>query len=219
MNLLRLGIDEAGRGCVLGPMVFAACLVREDDEQQLRDLGARDSKRLSRKRRESLRSELEQRVLQWRTVEIGAQAIDNESLNELGKRAVVDLVVELQPDIVVVDAPVPPRGIPAYSHDLAERLAARGAAGVQIIAQNKADDIHPCCSAASIFAKTTRDERIDALSEQNGVDLGSGYPGDPRTRAFLEQTWQTRGSFPPWVRTKWETVQRIVAQSSQGRLF
>ncbi len=219
MTSLRLGIDEAGRGCVLGPMVFGACLVRADDEAHLRTMGARDSKRLSPKRRQALRSQLEDTVLAWRTVTVTAEAIDSKSLNELGKIAIVDLVVELRPDVVVVDAPVPPRGIPAYARDLQARLAARGAGEVQIVAENKADDNHPCCSAASIFAKTTRDLAIAQLSESSGTDLGSGYPGDPRTRAFLEQTWQKEQSFPPWVRTKWETVRRIVAASSQGRLF
>ncbi len=219
MTSLRLGIDEAGRGCVLGPMVFGACLVREEDEQHLRELGTRDSKRLSSKKRRALRLVLEETVLEWRTVSVTATAIDNRSINELGKEAIVDLVVALQPDVVVVDAPVPPRGIPAYAHDLHERLARRGAAAVRIVAENKADDNHPCCSAASIFAKTTRDLELQALAEQSGSDLGSGYPGDPRTVAFLQQTWQEQQRFPPWVRTKWETVRRIVAESSQGRLF
>jgi ribonuclease HII len=219
MTCLRLGIDEAGRGCVLGPMIFGACLVRKEDEEHLRAIGTRDSKRLSPKRRETLRSELEGLVMEWRTIAIGAEAIDSQSLNELGKEAIVQLVVELRPDVVVVDAPVPPRGIPAYSRDLHERLSARGAGHVRIVAENKADDNHPCCSAASIFAKTTRDLALAELSAQSGRNLGSGYPSDPRTRAFLEQTWEENQNFPPWVRTKWETVRRIVAKSSQGRLF
>ena len=114
---------------------------------------------------------------------------------------------------------MPPRGIPAYSRDLLERLRIRGAGQVRIVAENKADDNHPCCSAASIFAKTVRDQKLEDLCRQSGSELGSGYPGDPRTRAFLEQIWHEQHSFPPWVRTKWETVQRIVAQSSQGQLF
>jgi len=204
---------------VLGPMVFGACLVREDDEERLRTLGTRDSKRLTRKKRRELRVMLEQTVLDWRTISVSATEIDARSLNELGKDAIVELVVELQPEVVVVDAPVPPRGIPAYARDLHERLAVRGAGAVRIVAENKADDTHPCCSAASIFAKTTRDLELQLLAEQSGSELGSGYPGDPRTVAFLRRTWQEQQRFPPWVRTKWETVRRIVAESSQGRLF
>ena len=104
MTSLRLGIDEAGRGCVLGPMIFGACLVRAEDEAQLRAMGTRDSKRLTPKRRRALRSELEGVVVAWRTVSVTAQEIDRQSINELGKIAIVDLVVELRPDIVVIDA-------------------------------------------------------------------------------------------------------------------
>ena len=219
MTSLRLGIDEAGRGCVLGPMVFGACVIEEQDIGLLRSMGTKDSKRLSAKRRQSLRVELESTVVAWRTVAITAEVIDQRSINEIGKDTIVDLVCELKPDVVVIDAPVPPRGIPAYQNEIEHRLVERGMDSVQIIAENKADDTYPCCAAASIFAKTSRDERLGELAEEIGVDLGSGYPGDPRTIAFLKESWQRDQKFPAWVRTKWETVQRIVAESAQGRLF
>ncbi len=219
MTSLRLGIDEAGRGCVLGPMVFGACVIKEQDIERLRAIGTRDSKRLSAKRRQTLRAELEDIVVAWRTVDISARTIDQKSINDIGKDAIVDLVTELRPDVVVVDAPVPPRGIPAYRTQIERMLHERGAGSVRIIAENKADDTYPCCAAASIFAKTTRDERLAALAADSGFDLGSGYPGDPRTIAFLEQSWRREHGFPPWVRTKWETVRRIMAESAQGRLF
>ena len=212
MTSLRLGIDEAGRGCVLGPMVFGACVIEEQDVDLLRSMGTKDSKRLSAKRRRSLRVELEATVIAWRTVAITAEVIDQRSLNDIGKDTIIDLVCELRPDVVVVDAPVPPRGIPAYQGELERRLRERGMHSVQVIA-------YPCCAAASIFAKTTRDERLVELAEQIGIDLGSGYPGDPRTIAFLKDSWQRDQNFPAWVRTKWETVQRIMAESAQGRLF
>jgi len=200
-------------------MVFGACLIREEDVDRLRAMGTRDSKRLSAKKRQSLRAELQDSVVAWRTVEISARTIDQKSINNLGKEAIVDLVVELKPDVVIVDAPVPPRGIPTYRNQLEQMLEQRSADPVEIIAENKADDTYPCCAAASIFAKTTRDERLRCLAAESGYDLGSGYPGDPRTVAFLEQSWREEQGFPPWVRTKWETVRRIVAESAQGRLF
>lgn len=219
MTSLRLGIDEAGRGCVLGPMIFGACVIEETDVKRLRAMGTKDSKRLSAKRRRSLRVDLEATVVAWRTVAITAKVIDQRSLNDIGKDTIIDLVCELRPDVVVVDAPVPPRGIPGYKRDLERRLTERGMNSVQVIAENKADDTYPCCSAASIFAKTTRDARLAELAEQIGFDLGSGYPGDPRTIAFLKESWRRDQKFPVWVRTKWETVQRIMAESAQGRLF
>jgi ribonuclease HII len=160
----RLGIDEAGRGCVLGPLVFGALLVDEAREHELRTLGARDSKKLSRKRREALRDPLAAASLGWTTVEISPAAIDAGNLARLGEDAIVALVERFTPTVVVLDAPVPPRGIPAF----VARLRARGLTA-EIVAENRADDTHPCCSAASVFAKTVRDGRLAELEERAGV--------------------------------------------------
>ncbi|MEE2828650.1 MAG: ribonuclease HII [Myxococcota bacterium] len=217
----RLGIDEAGRGCVLGPMVFGAYLVAEADEPGLRELGVRDSKKVSRKRRDLLRPQLEERALAWRTLALQPPDLDKRSLNELGKEAVVSLCRELKPDVLVLDAPVPPAGIPAYAAAIRSLLAEAGhpVDSLEIIAENGADDRYPCCAAASILAKTSRDAFLAALAEEQGEGIGSGYPSDPVTVGFLTRLWERDESWPPFVRTKWETARRIVAKSRQGRLF
>ena len=203
---------------MLGPLVFGALLVDEAREPELRALGARDSKRLTRKRREALRQPLSAVSLGWKVVEIQPAEIDKRSLGLLGKEAIVELVAHFRPNVVVLDAPVPPRGIPAFRDDVARRLLERGL-HVEIVAENKADDTHPCCSAASIFAKTVRDDRLRALELRAGEPLGSGYPSDPVTRAWLERVYRDTGAFPDFVRTKWETVRRLVGEGGQGRLF
>ena len=215
----RLGIDEAGRGCVLGPMVFGAFLVLEEDEPTLRAMGARDSKKVSAKKRQALRPKLEEAAQAWRVVEIQPAVLDGESLGEITKRVIVDLAIELRPDVLVLDAPVPPAQIPGYRTDLLRRLAARGLRGIEIIAENGADDTYPCCSAASILAKTTRDASLAAIQDVAGTPLGSGYPSDPKTRAYLKKVWLEQGSWPAWVRTKWDTIRRVVAECEQPRLF
>ena len=218
----RLGIDEAGRGCVLGPLVFGACLVKADEERRLKQAGFRDSKKLSAKKRVALRDEavaMTDVVLEHRVVALPPKVLDGKSLNVLGKEVVVDLAVELRPDVLVLDAPVPPKQIPGYVEDIAERLARRGVEGIEIVAENGADDTHPCCSAASIFAKVHRDEELRRIEANEGVRLGSGYPGDPHTVAFLEQRWAENRAWPDCVRTKWETVRRIEARSAQQTMF
>lgn len=214
----RLGIDEAGRGCVLGPLVFGAFLVEESREPELRALGVKDSKRLSKAKRASLRGTLAEVGLAWSVLEIPPVTLDGESLGTLGKQAIVDLIARHQPTVVVLDAPVPPRGIPKFVEDLEARLAVRGLT-VEIIAENKADDTYPCCSAASVYAKTTRDARLKELQDEAGVPLGSGYPSDPVTQAWLRSVYSDTGAFPHFVRTKWETVRRLVGEGAQGRLF
>jgi ribonuclease HII len=214
----RLGIDEAGRGCVLGPMVFGALLVEADRELELKKLGAKDSKRLTKKKREALRGPLAEVSLGWKVVEIQPAEIDARSMGLLGKEAIVALIDHFRPDVVVLDAPVQPSGIPAFRSDLYARLEAIGVS-VEIVAENKADDNHPCCSAASVFAKTERDARLKELEVAAGVPLGSGYPSDPVTQAWLRKVYIETGAFPHFVRTKWETCRRLVGDAAQGRLF
>jgi len=214
-----LGIDEAGRGCVLGPLVYGAALIGEDDQAGLRTLGARDSKKIKARERARVRAAMETACVGWAVVRLEPAVLDGESLNELGSRVIVDLAVEHRPDVLVLDAPVPPAGIPRWVASLTERLAARGVDGIEIVAENGADDTYPVCSAASVFAKTDRDGVLAELESAAGAPLGSGYPSDPKTRAWLQSVYDETGDFPPFVRRKWETVRRIVAAGRQGRLF
>ncbi len=215
----RLGIDEAGRGCVLGPMVFGAVLVEQAVEPRLRKLGVRDSKKLTKAKRYELAEQLPEHITAWRTVAVPPPELDAESLGEIGKRVIVQLAEQYRPDVLVLDAPVPPRGIPNYRRDIAQRLEAVGVHGVEIVAENGADDTYMCCAAASIFAKTERDTTLRAIEARAGVPLGSGYPGDPATTDFLREQWTRERTWPDFVRTKWDTCRRIVAESAQGQLF
>ncbi len=215
----RLGIDEAGRGCVLGPMVFGACLVQDTVEPTLKELGVRDSKKLTKEQRETLRGSIPEHVIRWETVAIEPPALDAESLGLIGKRVIIDLAVRFRPDVLVLDAPVPPKQIPRYRDELYERLEAAGVMGIEIVAENGADDTYMCCAAASIFAKTTRDARLRGIEDEVGIALGSGYPGDPKTTDFLRGHWTRERSWPSFVRTKWDTCRRIVAETAQGQLF
>ena len=210
----RLGIDEAGRGCVLGPMVFGAFLSTEAGEESLRSAGVRDSKKLSKKRRAALRTVLPGMAEGHRIVSVSPAEIDGSSLNDLGKDVIVRLALELQPDVLILDAPVPPQGIPAYRQQILERLRAAGfdTSGLQVVAENGADDTYPCCSAASILAKTHRDALLAELEQAQGRPIGSGYPSDPKTISFLKDVWARDGVWPSFVRTKWETVRRIEAE-------
>ncbi len=202
---------------MLGPLVFGAFLVDAERETELFDLGARDSKKLTKKKRESLRDPLAE-LGDWDTLEVTPAQIDATSIGELGKRAIIELALKFRPDVLVLDAPVPPRGIPKFREELRLRLADAGLE-VEIVAENGADDTYPCCSAASVFAKTCRDDRLAELEAAAGERLGSGYPSDPVTQSWLRQVHSRTGGFPPFVRTKWETVRRIVAEGSQQRLF
>lgn len=200
-----LGIDEAGRGCVLGALVVGA-FVSEASPEALRAAGANDSKRLSAKRRDTARGRLAALGTEGVRL-IPATAIDSGNLNALEEDAIVSLVVEHRPDLVILDA----LGPVASLGRIVDRLAARWRpAGLdpRVTIAPKADATHPVCGAASIVAKTTRDALLAALDATHGP-LGSGYPSDPVTRAWLA-AWATSGRpWPDFVRTRWGTVRDL----------
>jgi ribonuclease HII len=201
-----LGIDEAGRGCVLGPLVVAG-FVHDGDEDVLRRAGAADSKTLSAARREAVRRQLEALGTgDARRVEVSA--IDEDNLNRLEEAVVVDLIRTHRPDRVVLDALGHPRTLDALVTRLHTALAPHGLRPT-IVVEPKADANHACCGAASIFAKTTRDRALDALRPTWG-ELGSGYPGDPKTKAWLVAHLATGRPWPDFVRTRWGTVRALV---------
>lgn len=203
-----LGIDEAGRGCVLGPLVVGAFLADLEREPDLWDAGAADSKALSADKRVEVRGRLV--ALGTHQVrEIQPEVIDGESLNVLEEQVIAELVREYRPDRVIVDALGAPKSLPKAI----ERLkAASGVTKAQWIVEPKADANHATVAAASIFAKTWRDARIEELMARWGA-LGSGYPSDPVTKTWLRGWAETGKPWPAFVRTKWRTIEVLAQQS------
>jgi ribonuclease HII len=201
-----LGLDEAGRGCVLGPLVVGGFIAAHDDEPALREAGADDSKRLSHKRRVRVREAL--RPLGKPLLrEITPAQIDARNINELEEEAFASIIVEAGPDHVIIDAPCNPRGIPAFEQRLTGRILRAGGRVPSFTIEPKADANFPVCGAASIFAKVHRDAAIEALGE-----VGSGYPSDPVTRDWLKGFLSRGEAFPDCVRTRWATIENLRQQ-------
>lgn len=193
-----LGLDEAGRGCVLGPLVVGAFCVEEAGIQALKDAGATDSKKLSAKKRESLIEPLGL-LGEHRLLDVSAREIDGGNINDLELTAFVDHIQHFRPDRVIIDAPVHPKGIPNF---VAKLLAALDYEP-ELVVEPKADLNYPPCGAASIFAKVHRDAQITPLG------AGSGYPSDPKTRAWIQGFFQRDEPLPDCVRTRWDTVRKL----------
>ncbi len=205
-----LGLDEAGRGSVLGPLVVGGFLYEGDGDEALRAAGADDSKALTPARRERARVALGA-LGAWDTRAIPADVIDGGNLNTLEEDAFVDLVRAFAPDRVLLDAPVAPAGIPR----LRARLVARTGVGDWVI-EPKADATYAVVGAASIFAKTTRDAAMEAIAADIGIALGSGYPSDPLTRGWLAARVAGGGALPAFVRTRWGTIEALRQQALFG---
>ncbi len=200
------GIDEAGRGPVIGPMVISAVVVDEANVPKLEGLGVKDSKKLTPKRREKLFDEIIRLLDDYVILELWPEEIDSRSgtLNEFEVENFVKALnsLKVKPDVVYIDAADVKEA--RFGEDIRKRLNFEA----EIIAEHKADDKFVPVSAASILAKVTRDRAIEKLKEQYG-EIGSGYPSDPRTRAFLESYYREHGEFPPIVRQSWKTLRKI----------
>ncbi len=211
-----LGIDEAGRGCVLGPMVVVGYQVEESRLAELVRLGARDSKALSPSRREGMERDLYDLAHRVEIREFPPSVLDGGNLNDLGFQATLEMISATSPHQVQLDAPVQGAFCVAYALRLATALGPL--APPQITAENQAEDRYPAVGAASILAKLRRDAHIANLRLLHG-DIGSGYPSDPRTRAFLADCLSQGTPLPSCVRTRWKTLQNIAGTHRQGELF
>lgn len=198
-----LGLDEAGRGSVLGPLVVGAFLA--EDSVDLRAAGADDSKALSHRQRVAVRSRLEG-LGEGATAVITPAQIDTGNLNTLEEDAFVVLALRFRPEVVYLDAPVNPRGIPAFTARLLGRLVACGLRPKMVV-EPKADATYAVVGAASIFAKVQRDALVGELGE-----VGSGYPSDPVTRRWIQGFLERGEALPDCVRKRWGTIDNLRQQ-------
>jgi ribonuclease HII len=208
-----LGIDEAGRGPVIGPLVIAGVLVNEHQLKELITLGVRDSKTLAREKRTELAREIDARTHRVSVVSIPACELEA-NLTRIELEGMAKLIRDLRPAAVYLDAPVGPQAIPRFIEALGDLL---GGEPRQIVAENKADARFPVVAAASIMAKVHRDREIEKLRSVYG-DLGWGYPSEPKVRSFLREWYARHGSFPPCVRARWATVRRIHEEQREPSL-
>lgn len=199
------GVDEAGRGPVLGPLVVAAVLI--ESEKPLKKLGVKDSKQLSPKKREELAPRIrelcarhELRVLH--PDELNAR-MPKENLNEIEVDAFAELLRGLQPKTAILDA------CDVNAERFGQRVAARLVAPCVIKAEHEADARHPSVAAASILAKVERDRLVAELAATHG-DIGSGYSHDEKTQAWLKAYVAQHNALPAIARREWETARRLV---------
>jgi ribonuclease HII len=212
-----VGIDEAGRGPVIGPMVICAFMIKEVDKEKLREIGARDSKTLSHKGRERLYSALSKVAFEIITKHVSAAEIDelrkNYTLNVIEQKIMIKAVEEfsMTPDEIYIDA------ADVKEKRFGEAFQAKFPKA-KIVSRHKADSYYPVVSAASIIAKVQRDREIGKISSKLNIDLGSGYPNDPKTIAFLKSTYKENKKFPPFVRESWDTVKKIKKESATKKI-
>jgi ribonuclease HII len=213
-----LGVDEAGRGPVIGSMFIGGFMVDEKYLDDVEDLGVKDSKKLSDKKRESLAKKLRKKGKPF-LKEITASEIDElrevMTLNEIEIQGFTDVIERSDADKIIVDLPEPDgdRFIRKMKKELPAKFENR-----DFIAEHEADDNFPIVSAASIIAKSARENHIDQLKKKYGYDFKSGYPHDSPTIEFLEKYVEEKGGLPKETRESWSTAQRIRKEADQSGL-
>jgi ribonuclease HII len=199
-----LGIDEAVRGSVLGPLVVSGVVLEQNRLKYLERLGLKDSKKISPQRRIALSRKIE-RIAECHTIHITAKDIDrlrsrDVNLNEIEKIAINRIIRESAPSTCFIDSiDIKPERLTIELETIHP--------DVKVVAEHKADDRYPIVSAASIIAKVERDRAIQEIKKKY-KDIGSGYPSDPKTIKFLKNI--PPGDLPDFIRRSWATVEKIV---------
>lgn len=203
-----LGIDEAGRGCAVGPLVVGGVVLDGDSAKRLKAEGVTDSKALSPSKRETLARMIREFARGVFLEEIAPSEIEQRNLNLLETWRAARIISQAKADRVYLDAIV---GTEKGIRRLCDHLKwCVGEGCPAIIAKNRADATYTVVGAASIIAKVRRDEVIEQLRQRFG-DFGSGYPSDEKTQRFLRECYERDKRFPDWVRHRWKTVTRMTA--------
>ena len=213
------GVDDAGRGPVIGPLVIAGVLIEESKLDQLKSLGVKDSKKLTPEIRGRLAEEIPKVVDDHYIVELDAPSLDivvnrapkYQRLNLLEAKKMAEVVQAMRPDIVYVDAS--DTDTERFRNNILDELNYRP----RVVSEHHADDTYPVVSAASILAKVRRDLRIHEIRKEYG-DFGSGYAHDPQTITFLGEYYRVNKDFPPIVRRSWKTLRNIIRDLTQTTL-
>lgn len=177
------GVDEAGRGPLVGSVVAAAVILDPNNPIE----GLNDSKKLSEKKREKLFVEIQEKALAWAIVEASHEEIDQINILQaslLAMRRAVE-ALHLQPEHVLVDGNKVPQGL---------TMSCDAVVG--------GDALHAEISAASILAKVTRDHQMVELDRQYphfGFAKHKGYPTKAHFEAIAEHGVidQHRRSYAP----------------------
>ena len=202
--MLVCGVDDAGRGSVLGPLVIAGIVIKQTKINQLKKQGIRDSKKLTPLARERLYKKIINIVDDYYVTRISPKIIDksvfNHSLNHLEARYMAKVISKLSPSIAFVDScDVNPH---RFGKEIS-KLTFRS----KIKSYHHADSKFVVVSAASILAKVSRDRALTKLKKK--YNIGSGYPSDPKTKAFVKKSIK-RNEPLTFIRKSWKPVQILM---------
>ncbi len=193
-------------------------VIEYEKQQNLKKMGAKDSKLLSKNQRETLYPKLKKIAADIKIKHLSPAEIDelrkSFSLNIIEQQIMLKLTKEVKQELeaVYIDAA-----------DVNEKrfglVFEKEFPKAKIVSKHKADEFFPVVSAASIIAKVERDREIESLNLKMSEDIGSGYPADPKTKSFLTKYYSQHKKFPPFVRESWETAKKLKKEFANSKLI
>jgi len=208
--MIVAGVDEAGRGSVIGPLVVSGISASTSVIKELARMGVKDSKQLSPAQRSKLYPQILKLCKNVSTEVLAPSDIDRyvepkiklRGLNYLEALSIAKILSSLDAKISYVDScDVNPKRFAKIISDIMEKKQ-------KLVVSHHADEIYTAVSAASIVAKVTRDRHVQKIGRKYG-EIGSGYPSDPQTIEFLQKWVKRELSVPPFARRSWKTWLRI----------
>ena len=218
--VLILGIDDAGRGPLIGPMVLAGVLIDKNSETALKNFNIKDSKQIIHSTRIKLAKTIKELVLSYHIVKTSPEEIDRAiysklNLNTLEAIKSAEIINQLnnkKPIKVIIDCPSV--NTKKWKETLLNYI--ENPENLDIHCEHKADENYLSVGAASILAKVEREEEVTKLKMEYG-NIGSGYPSDPDTKQFLKthgKKLENSGIF----RKSWATWKKQFPETRQGTL-
>lgn len=213
-----IGIDEAGKGPVLGSLFIGFSIIHLADglkdlneyQQKLKELGVTDSKKITPKKRNDLYNKLKE-MMDFKYAQLTPVLIDENKFNggdllQLEIDAIIKVVETEEPNLIIIDA------LTANPEKFKETIEKRLKFECKVIAENKADLNYEIVGAASICAKELREQELAQIHENIGINCGSGYPGDEKTRKFVKERGKDE-SIRFLFRKSWKTYQELCPNS------
>lgn len=209
--MIIAGVDEAGRGSILGPLVVAGIRINESKLKQLHLLGVKDSKKLAPRTREELYKKILKVVDDYYVYKVKPEKIDQfvskKRLNTLEANAMAAIINRLKPQVAYVDScDVRPERFRAA-------VMATLRCKTRIDSSHHADSNNIAVSAASIIAKVNRDREIARIKKRIG-NIGSGYPSDKKTMRFVKRWVRAHGKAPKFARNSWRPLKELLNRYS-----
>ncbi|MBD3312282.1 ribonuclease HII [archaeon] len=208
-----LGIDEAGRGALVGPLVIGGFMIDDLELGELKRVGVKDSKLLTPEKRAELYKWLKSNG-DYKTIKVSPGEIDMKNsvgvnLNMLEINKMTRIIQELKPDTVIIDSP-------SHNESRVKKLF-QARVNCEVVCECKADYKYPVVGAGSILAKHERDTEIKLLEKELGVIIGAGYPSDERTIKFAKQALN-KNAWQEHLRKSWSTYSLLKKEQEQRTL-